>query len=165
MVRLIPQVQDGRGHARLHGRERRRQPDEPVRLEPAQLHGQLEIPGQQEQSGCQAFWTYNKKFQPHRGAGVAAAAAAGDAQSAVAEEPVQRQLDVGDRPEHVPGGVVDLLPHALAERPGPTSSTRCPAEQQRSTTFNIDIGHLHRRSGADRPAVPRRVPATRRTSA
>ena len=65
-----------------------------------------------------AFWTYNRKFQPHRGAGVAQPLPDQHAAPGIAEEPDQRQLDVGDGPEHVPRSLVDLLPHALAEHLG-----------------------------------------------
>ena len=156
VVRLDPQLQDGRGHAELHPREQRRQPDEPVRFAAAQLHGQHEVPDQQEQSAVGLLDLQQEvPAAPRRRHG--AAAAGSDAQAAVAEEPVQRQLDVGDGPEHVPRGVVQLLPHALAEHLV-RRVQRAAGRPAALDDVQHRLGRLHRRPGADRAAFPRLVP-------
>ncbi len=157
VVRVVPQLLDRRGDAVLHHRQPGRQPDEPVRLQPAQLHGEQQVSGQQEQRAVGVL-----DLQPE----VPAAprrrrdAAEPDQHAApgIAEEPVQRQLDVGVGPEHVPGGVVDLLPHALAEHVDgriqrPAGRPAAAVDVQRHHR------HLHRRSRADRAAAARRLPA------
>ena len=49
VVRIVPQLHHGRSDAVLHGRQLRRQPDQPVQLEPAQLHGERQVSAEQEQ--------------------------------------------------------------------------------------------------------------------
>ena len=63
-----------------------------------------------------AFWTYNKKFQPHRNAGVAQPNPINTLNQESPKNLFNGELDVGDGPEHVPRSVVQLLPHALAEQ-------------------------------------------------
>ncbi len=46
----VRQLPHGRSDRRLHDGQLRRQPDQPVRLEPAQLHGERKVSDQQEQS-------------------------------------------------------------------------------------------------------------------
>ena len=111
-----------------------------------------EVPGQQEQSAVGLLDLQQEvPAAPRRRPG--AAAAGSHAQAAVAEEPLQRQLDVGDGPEHVPRGVVQLLPHALAEH----LDRRVQRAAGRPAAL-VDVQHrlrrLHRRSGADRAALP-----------
>ena len=141
----------------LHDREQRRQPDEPVRLTAEELHGEHQVPDQQEQPAVRVLDLQQKVPAAPRG-GYHAAAPRRHAETAVAEEPLQRQLDVGHGPEHVPGSVIELLPHALAKH-----VVRRVQRAACVPTALVDVQHrhrhLHRRSGADRPAVPRFVPA------
>ena len=85
-----------------------------------------------------AFWTYNRKFQPHRVRRAGAAEPDQHAAPGIAQEPDQRQLDVGIRAEHLPRGVVHLLPCVAS-----TFSDEFldqPGDQQRLSTFNVTTG-------------------------
>ena len=155
VVRVVPQLHArSKRHRPTHG-QCGRQPHQPVRFEPAQLHDQRQVSSQQEQPAVDVLDLQPKvPAAPRRGR--RAAASARDAAPGVAEEPDQRQLDLGDGPEHVPGSVVDLLPYALAEQLG-RRVQRAVGEPAASVDVQHRHRHLYRRPGADRPALPRRV--------
>ena len=157
MVRIVPQLLDGRGDASLHHRQRGRQPDQPVRLQPAQLHGQRQVPGQQEQP-LSAFWTYNRKFQPHRGAG---AAQPNPINTLHQESP--KNLFNGNWTSVMGQNTFLEVSSTYFHMHWPSTwadeFNALPAEPAAAVDVQRHQRHLHRRPRADRPALPRRLPA------
>ena len=105
-----------------------------------------------------AFWTYNRKFQPNRGAGTA--------------QPKPINTLHQESPKNLINGnwtsvmgqntfleVSSTYFHMHWPSTWADEFNALPADQQRPSTFNVTSRHLHRRPGADRPAFPRRLPA------
>ena len=148
----------------LHGGELGRQPDQPVRLEPAQLHGERQVSGQQEQPVVGIL----------------------DLQPEIPAAPRR-----GRRPSHFRQGTLhqespkNLINANWTSVMGQNtflevSSTyfhmhwpstwadefnALPANQQFPATFNITHRHLHRRPGADRASASATPTGIRPTSA
>src|SRR5439155_14352378 len=79
-----------------------------------ELHHSREIPSD---AGDQSVWLLDVQPQVSAQPAGRCDAARSDqhAEPTVTEESLQPQLDLGAIAEHVPGGVVELLPHALAD--------------------------------------------------
>ena len=140
VVRIVPQLLDRRGDALLHGRQPGRQPDQPVRLEPAQLHGERQVSGRTRTTSC-------RRSGPTTGSSSRTATPGRRSRSPIntlhQESPknlINANWTSVMGQNTFLGSVVHLLPHALAEHAGRTSSTRCPASQQRPSTFNVTTG-------------------------
>ena len=103
---------------------------EGLRVEPAQLHGEHQVSGQQEQPAVRLLDLQQEvPAEPRRRDD--AAQPDQHAQPAVAEEPVQRQLDVGAWPEHDSSKCRRPTSTCTGRAAGPTSSTPCPQTSRR----------------------------------
>ena len=89
VVRIVPQLQHHRGDRLLYRGEPGRQLTNPFdsNLRNYTASGKYQI---NKNNQLSAFWTYNRKFQPNRGAGVTQPQPDQHAAPGVAEEPDQR---------------------------------------------------------------------------